>query len=482
MKRIYLFLICLLGIGTLSQAQQIPNSSEYVVNPFSLNTSYAGLGDGFEAFITYKKQSINYEYTPRTMGLSVNGPVWKNIGLGASIINDKTDIFNTIFGTFNYTYHVKLAKDHWLDLSVSFGVANKTIDLSDVMLDPTNFQAIDDPVIRSIGTKSDKTSTYFGAGGMYRWKKLQIGASLPYLKTFNEYIFYYALKPAYTFYATYDWAIHDNWDLQPWVLVRNAENTPWNYDISLLAKYKKVVWLGAEYRKNSIVGIMAGGEIANGLLLHYEYNFAMPFDEYKGPVGDEKETHDVTIGYRFGAKKKKDKDLEDIYRKKSADQIDSLMKVTQAVSADVKSLNDSITNLNKAYSDELKKKNEELIDYTKNIENQVSKLNIQLDTLNKKLEKQFKTYPAQGVRTYRDGTTASVDAGYYTVIASFRNESNAKRALEIYKEYNAFYIYNASRQWYYVYTDKYDNLEEGLERMRELRKGEFSDAWVHIYR
>ncbi len=486
MKRIYLFLICLLGIGTLAQAQQIPATSEHLVNPYILNTSYAGLGDGVEAFISYKKQSINYEYTPRTMGLSLNLPVWdKKMGLGISVSNDKTDIINTIFGRLSYTYHVKLATDHSLDLSVNFGIANKNIDVTGAMIDPTNHGGsyIDDPVLRDIYNSDSKTSTYFGAGLLYRWKTLHIGASLPYLATFNEEIYYYALKQTYIIHASYDWEVHDNWDIQPWVIARGTEDAPWNYNISLMAKFKKVVWLGANYNKNSVMGVIAGGEIARGLILHYTYNFAMPFDDYKGPVGDGKETHDVTLGFRFGAKKKKEDNLDEMYRKKSADQIDSLMKVTQAIANNVKTLNDSIADANKAYAEELKRQNDDIKNYTRSVEDQVVKLNTQLDSLNTKLERQFKTYQASGaVRTYRDGTTRSVDAGYYTVIASFRNESNAKRALEIYKEHNAFYIYNASRKWYYVYTDKYDTLEDGLARMRELRKGQFTDAWVHIYR
>jgi len=479
MKRIYLFLICLLGIGTLTQAQQIPATSEHLVNPYILNTSYAGLSDGVEAYASFKKQSINYEYTPRTLGLSINGRVWKKMGLGLSLTNDKTDIFSTTYARVSYAYHVRLAEHHYLDLSLSFGIANKHIDITEVMTDPTNHPGIIDPILQDIGDKSNRVTTYFGAGILYRWKELQVGASLPYLATFNEYIWYYDLKQSYIIHAAYDWEVHDNWDLQPWVIARGTENTPWSFDISLLAKYKKLVWLGASYRKNSVMGIIAGGEIAKNLILHYTYNFAMPFDEYKGPVGDGKETHDVTIGYHFGAKKKKSDDLEEMYRKKSAEQIDSLMKVTQAIAK----LNDSIAKANKAYVEGLQQQNNDIIIYTKSVEDKVSKLNTQLDSLNNKLEKQFKTYQASGaVRTYRDGTTMSVEAGYYTVIASFRNESNAKRALEIYKEHNAFYIYNASRKWYYVYTDKYDNLENGLTRMRELRKGQFTDAWVHIYR
>lgn len=483
MKKIYVFLICLLGIGTLSHAQQIPNTTQYLVNPYSLNTSYAGLGDGFEAYISYKKQSINYDYTPRTMGLSLNASVGKKVGLGLSLVNDKSGVFNTIYGSASYTYHVKLATDHNLGLSLSAGIANKNIDLTGVMLDPTNYNASGDPVIRDIGTGDNKTSTYIGAGLLYRWKTLQIGASLPYLTTFNEYIFYYSLKQTYIAHASYDWEIDDNWNLEPWFIARGTENAPWTFDVAVLAKFKQMLWFGINYRKNTIMGAIVGGEIAKGLILHYTYNFAMPFDEYKGPIGDDKETHDITIGYHFGARKKKDQDLEEMYRKKSAEQIDSLMKVTQAVAVNMKSLNDSIADVNRAYNDELKKTNDDLMNYTKNIDDQVSKLNSQLDSLNNKLERQFKTYSTRGaVRTDRDGSTSSVDAGYYTVIASFRNESNAKRALEIYKAHNAFYIYNAARAWYYVYTDKFDNLEDGLARMKELRKGEFTDSWVHIYR
>jgi type IX secretion system PorP/SprF family membrane protein len=245
MKRIYLFLICFIGVISLSQAQQYPVTTQYLVNPYSINTSYAGLGDGFEAFISYKKQSINYDYTPRTMGLYLNGPVGKSkkVGLGLSIVNDKTDIFNTIYGSASYAYHVKLAENHYLDLSLMAGVANKSIDLTDVVLDPRNHPGIIDPVVQSIGTKGDKTSGFLGAGLVYRWKNLAIGGYAPYLTTFNEDIFYYDLKQSYIIHASYDWKIDDNWNVEPWAIMRGAENSPWNYDFAVIGKYKQKVWL-----------------------------------------------------------------------------------------------------------------------------------------------------------------------------------------------------------------------------------------------
>jgi DNA repair exonuclease SbcCD ATPase subunit len=179
------------------------------------------------------------------------------------------------------------------------------------------------------------------------------------------------------------------------------------------------------------------------------------------------------------------------------EQVDSLSDMTRELQEKLRLLNDSIRKMNKDQVEDIKKtiddselskQNTRIDKRTENIETDISALNEKISTLEEsiqnykqKVESKFRVISTRDA--VRDDNKP-VDAGYYVVIGSFRIQENAKKAQEIYKDVNPFIIHNTRRGWYYVYSDKFDNLDPALERMRALRAepDRFDDAWVHIYR
>ena len=110
-KRILLLASGFWLLASGSFAQQLSLSNQYVVNKFWLNPAYAGAGEGFEAFGTFRSEWMNVPGAPETKMISVNGPVCKNMGLGGSVSTLQAGIFTNISANVSYAYHLRLSGD-----------------------------------------------------------------------------------------------------------------------------------------------------------------------------------------------------------------------------------------------------------------------------------------------------------------------------------------------------------------------------------
>lgn len=491
MKRITLFLIiCLTGSSVLF-AQQVPLNYQYMIDPYSLNPAMAGMNGGFEAYLGIKKDRLDADYSPRTITFDMNAPLGKKVAIGGLVMDDQAGIFRNTYAQLSYTFHARFGENHGLGMSIFGGINAKRIGLNDI-----NVQATNDPLFNG-KQEMKETALNYGAALNYHLKGLNLGISVPGLYSDNNK--FYEFKRHYVGHVSYQFNVAPKWQLTPVVILRGAEVAPWNYEGTAIVTYDEKYYLGATYRKNSIGAFSLGGFLTDNIVLHYAYDFTLPFDDYRGVIGDKKGGHEIAIGYRFNGKKpnKKDLILEELQTKSRATQVDSLSQLTKDLQERLRSLSDSLNMLNRSQEDIMRKALDEskmnrttdaINRRTETIETDVNALNQKimelestLETTRKRVESRFRTMSTRDA--VRDDNKP-VDAGYYVVIGSFRVEANAKRAVEIYKDVNPFIIHNVSRSWYYVYSNRFDQLQPALDRMRELRAepGRFDDAWVHIYR
>lgn len=491
MKRIYLFLIICLTGGSILFSQQAPLNYQYMIDAYSLNPAFAGMNGGFETYLGIKKDRMDADYSPRTITFDLNAPLGKKVAIGGSIVNDEAGIFRNTYASLSYTFHAQFGENHGLSLALTGGINSKLVDFGGI-----NVMQSDDPLLAN-AKEMKETSLNYGAGLLYHIKGFTLGASVPGLYSTNND--FYAYKRHYLGHASYTFNVAPDWQVSPLVIMRGAENSPWSYEGTAIVKYIEKYYAALTYRKASIGAFSVGGFLTPNLLFHYAYDFTVPFDDYKGVIGDNKGGHEIAIGYRLGGKGKNKKDLilEELQKKSTIEQVDSLTGMTKDLQDRLRLLNDSIRKMNDEQLDgikktiddsDLNKKNDRIDKRTENIETDISALNEKISSLEetitsykKKVESKFRVISTQDA--VRDDNKP-VDAGYYVVIGSFRYQENAKKAVEIYKDVNPFIIHNTRRGWYYVYSDKFDTLDPALEKMRALRAepDRFDDAWVHIYR
>ena len=294
MKKIFFFTLCLLP-SAFCLAQQLSLSNQYVVNKFWLSPAYAGAGNGFEAFGTFRSEWMDVAGAPETKVISANGKICKNMGLGGNVSTLQAGIFTNISANASYAYHMKLTGSQMLSFGLGAGLLESHVDLS-------SSDAQNDPVAMN----SDVTSLAFDAsfGVLYRCKSLHAGFSIPRMLNTKikdaDKVKVYSLGPHYRGHIGYAYSINNDWAIDPIAVISIAENAPAFYEVAVPVIYKQKVWLAPAYKKTSMA-VSIGGIPYKNFIVNYAYEFSS-----KGMMGSSGGSHEITIGWKMASKKKSD--------------------------------------------------------------------------------------------------------------------------------------------------------------------------------
>lgn len=154
--------------------QQEPLFTQYFFNSIVFNPAYAGSNEHLAANLIHRQQWLGIEGAPQTQALNVHAPVNdKHVGLGASILNDKTGAsgFSELAGI--YAYRFETGENSKLSLGLQASIGNWHGDWQRLRLEqPT------DAVFQ--GTYS-RWLPNFGAGAYWYGEKFYLGIGCPRL-------------------------------------------------------------------------------------------------------------------------------------------------------------------------------------------------------------------------------------------------------------------------------------------------------------
>lgn len=276
-------------------AQQLPLTNQYTVNKFSLSPAYAGTGDGFQVFGTYRNEWMGMTDAPQTKIISADGLIAKNMGLGGSISSVEAGIFRNQSASFSYAYHAKLGSKQTLSFGLSFGLLESHVDV-------TSAAAQSDPVAAN-NNEINSLAMDGGFGILYRCNNFHVSASLPRLLSSKiknaDGNTTYSLAMQQSFNIGYKYAFNPNWAIDPIAKVSMVQNAPVFYEVAVPIIYKQKVWLVPIYKKTCMAfGI--GGMFYSNFIAQYAYEFSS-----NGLMGQSSGTHEISIGWRIIASKKK---------------------------------------------------------------------------------------------------------------------------------------------------------------------------------
>ncbi len=286
---LFLFTIVYCLLSNRMVAQQLSLSNPYVINKFSLSPAYAGAGDNFEAFGTYRRDWMGISGAPETKSVFADGLIYKNMGLGGNVTSQQAGIFTNISANLSYAYHVHLSGFHFLSFGIGVGVLENHLDLS-------SKGAQDDPV----ALNANRTSSLFTAsfGILYHNRVLDIGFSAPQFlmnKTMDTHLYY--LTPQYQGHISYKVAFNKSWAIDPTAIVAMPQNAPMHYELAIPIMFQNKIWLTPAY-KNSSIAVGVGARLCTNFVFNYSYEFSS-----MGIAAQSSGTHEITIGWRFNKKK-----------------------------------------------------------------------------------------------------------------------------------------------------------------------------------
>jgi type IX secretion system PorP/SprF family membrane protein len=298
MKRLTILSVALL-LGVFSYGQQIPQYSQYMINDYILNPGISGMHDYFEVKSNNRIQWVGVSDAPRTFLLSIHGPIKNmNMGLGGAIFSDVTGPTSRTGAYLSYAYHLKLSPALKLGMGLSVGLLQFRIDGTQITLRDAG----------DVALSGNQTSVYtadatFGFN-LYH-KNFNVGFSAPQLIG-NKLEFYEAAESAQSSLArhfmlmgSYTFHISDDFDIQPSVLLKYVNPTPLQIDGGVKLSYRETVWLGATYRHDDAVSIVAGYTHKNFVMFAYSYD--IPMSNLKNYSSG---SHEIMIGVRFKPKRK----------------------------------------------------------------------------------------------------------------------------------------------------------------------------------
>ncbi|HSP83669.1 MAG TPA: type IX secretion system membrane protein PorP/SprF [Gillisia sp.] len=272
MKNFYI-LITMLFAGLFStQAQQLPQFTQYMYNTISINPAYAGSRDGLSLTALHRSQWAGIDGGPQTQTLSIHSPLTnEKVGLGLSVINDRTgyENYTYLYGDFSYTINV--SADVTLAFGLKGGMSYYDLD-EDLFNEPS---VIQDPFFRE---RFNKWTPNFGAGLYLSSQDWYLGLSAPKIlnNDNNEFSEYVALEQVH-YYLTggYVFDLSPNWKLRPTALVKATSGAPLSFDMSGTVIYDEKLYLGATYRIDDAIGAFVDFQIFEPLRIGYGYEYSI---------------------------------------------------------------------------------------------------------------------------------------------------------------------------------------------------------------
>lgn len=418
--------------------------SQFAVNPYQFNPSFAASNGYAEANIFFRKQWVGIENAPEALALNIQSPVGRNVSLGVNVVSSKTILLNYTQALATFAYKVRFNYNHHLNFGISAGIGMNNFDIEAIA-------GSNDPALANVLQKSNHLAGQFGFN--YQLRNLNIGFALPTLlesrvnssDSFQETKFNVFDTKFGSIAYTIDLR---NIQLTPAVLYRAIDNAQDQWEGQLIATYNKFMWIGASYRTGYGVTGFIGFRLKGNYRVGYAYEY--PTNSIsKASQG----SHEFYLGARLGNKNRD----EEIY----AQQLKR----------------DSIN-----HARELAKEQEVLAEETlvaPEIETREP-----VNPIPQK-ETAIVDTPEQAVAVEPEAVEEiKIKPGFYLVVGAYRVPENALRNLTYLKNNgykDADMIYIEQKDFFYVYllhsTERTTIVEE-LDKAKSRNR--FFGAWIFI--
>jgi type IX secretion system PorP/SprF family membrane protein len=270
-KYIYSFLLASVSLAV--QAQQDPGYTQYMYNTLTVNSAYAGSTGALEATLLHRSQWMGIDGAPKTQAFTIHTPLAnESVGLGFSAINDKIGPSDELYLEGNFSYTIPVSYDKKLSFGIKAGARMLNVDWTKGRYyDPV------DALLNNNINNQFKPS--LGAGVLLHTDKWYVGASVPtfiksnYYDDVQEAIDYNQLH--YYFMGGYVFDFSDNLKFKPAFLVKAVSGAPLTADISANFLLQEKVTLGASYRLDDSVSVLAGFQLSNSFFVGYSYDYTV---------------------------------------------------------------------------------------------------------------------------------------------------------------------------------------------------------------
>ena len=280
MKKLTLLFVSIF-MGSMLQAQQLPQLSQFMLNDFAVNPAIAGMNDYYQIKTSVRNQWVGIEDAPKTTLLSIYGKSSEHVGLGGSVFNDQVGPTSRAGASLTYAYHLNFTDEVKMSMALSGGFTQFKIDKAGWNVSNPNDPIMDGAVV--VNLVPDAT---FGLN-IYEEDKWYLGIAVPQLLnsklTLIDEDFVNnisvdmdgSLSRHIYVMGMYNLEIDHYWDLQPSVLFKTVSNQN-QIDMGLKTIYSDKFWMGMDYRTNGDISALLGFIIQEKFMIGYSYDIPNP--------------------------------------------------------------------------------------------------------------------------------------------------------------------------------------------------------------
>jgi len=270
MKRLIIIIVLLILGFEYSNAQQLPQFTQYMYNTIAINPAYAGSRGALSIVGLNRNQWAGFDGGPQTQTLSVHSPLRnEKVGLGLSMINDKTGYENLtyVYGDFSYTIR-------WNEnFKISFGLK---AGLTTYKLASELYNSAVNGSDQYFNDRLDRVNPNFGAGILLHSERWYVGLSIPKLLSNDLNDTEYAALEAVHYYGIggYVFDLSKSVKLKPSFMFKYTEGAALSTDLTANLLFDDKFWLGGSYRVNGeqrAIGALVDFQVSEQFRIGYTY-------------------------------------------------------------------------------------------------------------------------------------------------------------------------------------------------------------------
>ncbi|KAB7530436.1 type IX secretion system membrane protein PorP/SprF [Flagellimonas olearia] len=268
-NKLQILLAAMAFTATVS-AQQDPNYTFYQYNMNIYNPAFAGSSEAAEFSLGIRSQWAGIEGAPESQSAIFGMPMGKNLGVGASILNDRTFIEQQTWVAIDISYFIQLDEDHRLYFGIK-GSANSYDANTDGLV---TYGVGQDGALMNY---ESRFTPNVGAGAYLKHDRYFVSLSSPKLLTpdrlqerdGNAYLgadrMHAYLSGGYSFF------LGKTLDLKTMGMFRYVDASPISLEVTGILDFGERFEFGASYRHDESISGLVLFNVSNGFNLGYAY-------------------------------------------------------------------------------------------------------------------------------------------------------------------------------------------------------------------
>lgn len=310
MLRCFSFIAVGVGASITLNAQDVTNFTQFFVNPYIINSSYAGIDGKPSVALGYRKQWADIEGGPTIMNFSFHAPLTKSLSFGINAAQDTRGLLSTSGALLTVGYNLKVADESFFRFGISGGAASNKVDIAKLTQDGFSDNAL--------ANLLDNNMFLMGnAGFSYHHRSFHGGVSMPVM-----------FEPAYVSQDAFSitevkpfqsliihasnriYLANEKHVFEPYLVYRINSGLPSQFEVAGVMHLNHLIYFGGSYKQDFGISGLGGVKLNNALVIggsyslkntginqlnspSYEVHLAMVFGKHKkeAPVYSFVDTH-----------------------------------------------------------------------------------------------------------------------------------------------------------------------------------------------